>query len=84
MEYLCTTFYTDDCGDPGTPTNGNTMGTLVGPPDALILNTSLGAVVNHSCIDGYRLQGAVERECLPGGTWSAPLPDCIGKIIIHK
>jgi len=60
------------------------MGTMVGPPDAMILDTSLGAVVNHSCIDGFVLQGAVERVCLPNGTWSEPLPDCIGKIIINK
>jgi len=55
------------------------MGTMVGPPDAMILNTSLGAVVNHSCIEGFELQGEIERVCLPNETWSAPLPMCIGK-----
>ena len=59
------------------------MGTLVptGPSDTLALDTSLGAVVNHTCDDGFVLQGAMERECLPSGEWSAPLPTCVGKMI---
>ena len=65
-----------DCGDPGTPANGNTGGTLIDGT----LNTTLGAFVNHTCDDGFTLQGADERECLPSGEWSDPLPTCIGKI----
>ena len=56
------------------------MGTMVGAT----LNTTLGAVVNHSCIEGYTLQGAVERVCLPSGNWSEPLPICNGKIINYE
>ena len=67
-----------DCGDPGTPFNGNTMGTLVtiGPTDIRGLSTTFGSVVNHTCNEGYRLVGAFERECLSNGSWSAPLPTC--------
>jgi len=57
------------------------MGTIVGAPGAIILDTSLGAFVNHSCDNGFELQGAVERECLPSGDWSEPLPTCIRKFM---
>ena len=71
-----------NCGDPGTPTNGDTMGTLVraGTSNDLALDTTLGAIVNHTCDEGFEIQGAMERECLPSGEWSEPLPSCIGKV----
>ena len=57
------------------------MGTLVraSPSDDLVLNTTLGAVVNHTCDEGFVLQGVIERECLLTGEWSEPLPTCVGK-----
>jgi len=60
------------------------MGTLIraSTSDDLVLDTSLGAIINHTCNKGFVLQGAMERECLPAGTWSQPLPLCIGKMTI--
>lgn len=54
--------------DPGSPVNGDTMGT----------STTVGSTVTHSCDSGYVLVGASERVCLPNATWSEPLPSCIG------
>ena len=59
----------NDCSDPGRPENGNTIGD----------DTSVDAVVNHTCNIGFVLNGASERECLPSGNWSEPLPTCDGK-----
>ena len=58
-----------DCGDPGTPSNGNTIGT----------STTFGSIVNHTCNIGYILNGEDQRECLSNGFWSSPLPTCISK-----
>ena len=55
-----------NCGDPGTPSNGDTEGTV----------TTFGSIVNHTCNEGYVLNGANERECLANGSWSAPFPSC--------
>ena len=63
---LCITV---NCGDPGTPSNGDTEGTV----------TTFGSIVNHTCNKGYELNGANERECLANGSWSAPLPSCDSK-----
>ena len=69
-----------DCGEPGTPTNGNTMGTLINITSTdvvtLALSTTFGSLVNHTCDEGFRLIGATLRECLANGNWSAPLPTC--------
>ena len=71
-----------DCGDPGTPLNGNTTGTFIntGSADAgRVLSTTFGSIVNHTCDEGYRLVGESQRECLSNGSWSAPLPTCLCK-----
>ena len=60
----------DTCGDPGTPTDGSTD----------VTSTTVGSVVTHSCNSGFVLVGAKERECLPNGTWSEPLPFCTGNL----
>ena len=60
-----------DCGDPGRPENGNTS----------VVATTEGAVVYHTCFDGYLLCGKMERECLPTGNWSETMPSCVGKTI---
>ena len=56
----------DSCGSPGVPINGQTFGNL----------TTVGSIVNHTCNEGYVINGASQRECLPDGSWSAPLPLC--------
>ena len=58
-----------NCGDPGTPSNGDTEGTV----------TTFGSIVNHTCNEGYVLIGANERECLANESWSAPLSSCDSK-----
>ena len=58
------------CPNPGQPDNGNTIGD----------DFSVGATVNHTCNVGYVLDGESERECLPSGNWSDPLPTCNGKL----
>jgi len=66
-------FIVIDCGDPGRPDNGNTIGT----------STTFGSVVTHTCNEGYELVGADQRECISPdgitGTWSEPLPTCNSK-----
>ena len=62
-------FIVVDCGDPGRPDNGNTM----------VTSTTFGSIVNHTCNEGYVLDGADQRECLSTGMWSAPLPTCNSK-----
>ena len=59
-----------DCGDPSTPTNGDTV----------VHSTTLGSVVTHTCDEGYSLDGANERECLESGNQlTRKLPPCDGK-----
>jgi len=60
----------NNCDNPGRPENGNTFGD----------DFSVGAIVNHTCNVGYVLNGASERECLPSGNWSEPLPICDGML----
>ena len=57
-----------DCGDPGTPENG----------DRELEMTTLGSIVRYSCRKGYYLAGDTERECLARGQWSGKLPICKG------
>jgi len=45
----------------------------------MVTATTVGSVANHTCDEGYVLVGADERECLPTGMWSAPLPTCNSK-----
>ena len=71
-----------ECGDPGTPLNGNTTGTFIntGSEDAgRVLSTTFGSIVNHMCDEGYRLVGESQRECLSNESWLALLP-----MFIHK
>lgn len=60
-----------DCGDPGVPSNGNTM----------VTNTVYSSIVNHTCNAGYALNGANQRKCLASGNWLKPLPFCESKYI---
>ena len=63
-----------DCGDPGTPTNGQR--TLSG--------TTYNAGVFYTCNEGYTLQGQQIRICRSTGLWSERLPVCTGgKLTVH-
>ncbi|NWT85967.1 CR1L protein, partial [Lanius ludovicianus] len=35
-----------------------------------------GLLLNFSCDEGFRLQGAAQSRCLADGTWHPPLPTC--------
>ena len=60
-----------NCGDPGTPANGNTF----------ITTTTFDSVVNHTCNEGFILNGASQRTCLENSSWSDSLPTCNRKFI---
>jgi len=62
-----------DCGNPGVPQNGVTI----------VTTTTIGSVVNHTCDEGYVLQGESQRECLANRTWSGSLPNCLSKFKLH-
>ena len=55
-----------DCGDPGTPTNG----------DRHPFSTVYTSEVLYYCSLGYTLQGSDRRTCLSNGQWSGNLPQC--------
>ena len=57
------------CGDPGTPGNGSTS----------VISDTVGSVANHTCNEGFTLEGASERMCLQNGSWSDSLPTCVSK-----
>ena len=57
-----------DCGDPGTPTNGQRS----------LSSTTNNSVVTYSCDVGYKLQGSNSRTCQSDGQWSASVPQCNG------
>lgn len=55
-----------DCGDPGQPANGMTIGN----------NFTFQAQINISCKTGHRVNGSEVLQCEPTGNWSHPLPTC--------
>ena len=59
-----------DCGDPGTPTNGQRN----------ISGTSYALVVNYACNVGYAIQGLTSRTCQSNGQWNGSMPQCICKL----
>lgn len=56
-----------DCGDPGTPTNG----------DKIETGSMEGDTVYYTCDSGFKLSGDVTRTCQSNGQWSGTLPKCI-------
>ena len=38
--------------------------------------STYGAVANFTCDDGYTLTGAISRECMANGNWSAGAVNC--------
>ena len=62
-----------DCGDPGTPTNGQRS----------LSSTTYNSVVTYSCDVGYTLQGSNSRTCQSDGQWSGSVPQCPGIHIVY-
>ena len=54
------------CGNPGTPTNGQRQGS----------DFSFEATVTFSCNSGYELNGEESITCEATGDWSHPRPKC--------
>ena len=72
---LCFCFVLVDCGDPGTPVNGNRNFT----------DTLEGSIVTYTCYDGFVLVGNSTQTCelTPDGAfWSYDRPQCRHMIII--
>ena len=67
--FLTTLFSAVNCGDPGTPTNGQRTGS----------STTYNSVVTFTCNTGYRLEGSGSRTCQSNGQWSGSAPRCIRK-----
>ena len=55
-----------ECGDPGIPVNGYTMGN----------NFTYASTVIFSCDIGYELQGNKTALCQANGQWSNNIPLC--------
>ena len=62
-----------DCGDPGTPTNGQRT----------LSSTTYNSVVTYTCDVGYTLQGSNSRTCQSDGQWSGSVPPCNRKFIFE-
>ena len=62
-------FSVSDCGDPGTPINGNTIGS----------SFTFGSIINYTCNLGFLINISSQRECLDNGSWSGSLPTCESK-----
>ena len=60
-----------NCGDPGTPTNGQRS----------LSSTTYNSVVNYTCDEGYTLQGSNSRTCQSDGQWSGSVPQCKGMFL---
>ena len=56
-----------ECGDPGTPTNGQRS----------LSSTTYNSVVTYTCDVGYTLQGSNSRTCQSSGLWSGTQPLCM-------
>ena len=55
-----------NCGDPGSPFNGQKLGTRYWT----------GESVSFICHPGYHLIGPATRMCLTSGNWSGVQPSC--------
>ena len=65
---FCSSSPATDCGDPGTPTNGQHS----------LSSTTYNSVVTYTCDVGYTLQGSNSRTCQSSGQWSGSVPQCLG------
>ncbi|XP_078381889.1 uncharacterized protein LOC144664619 isoform X9 [Oculina patagonica] len=55
-----------NCGNPGSPLNGQSLGSRYWT----------GESVSFICLSGYRLIGPASRMCLSSGSWSGIQPSC--------
>ena len=62
-----------DCGDPGTPTNGQRS----------LSSTTYNSVVTYTCDVGYTLQGSNSRTCQFNGQWNGSVPQCSSELEIQ-
>ena len=42
----------------------------------------VGSVANHSCDDGFLINGMASRACGANGQWNDSTPNCVGKCTI--
>ena len=63
-----------DCGDPGTPDNGQRS----------LVSTILGSTVNYTCNEAFNLVGSETRLCQSNEEWSGQLPSCVRKYHPHN
>ncbi|XP_068719046.1 sushi, von Willebrand factor type A, EGF and pentraxin domain-containing protein 1-like [Montipora capricornis] len=56
-----------NCGDPGTPANGERLGS----------EFSYDKTIIYDCVPGYQLSGTRTRTCQLDGTWSGSVPSCV-------
>ena len=71
---LTTLFPVVDCGDPGTPMNGQRS----------LSSTTHNSVVTYTCDVGYTLQGSNSRTCQSSGRWSGSVPQCTCKLLVFN
>ena len=62
-----------DCGDPGTPRNGQHS----------LSSTAYNSVVTYTCNVGYTLQGSNSRTCLSDEQWSGSVPQCMKSMFLQ-
>ncbi|KAL9961657.1 hypothetical protein ACROYT_G030647 [Oculina patagonica] len=60
------TIYLVNCDDPGSPLNGQKLGS----------RHWTGQSVSFVCDPGYHLTGPTTRKCMPSGSWSGIQPSC--------
>ena len=65
MFYICV-LPVIDCGDPGTPTNGQRN----------FSSTTYNSFVTYTCDVGYTLEGSSRRQCYSTGRWGGSVPQC--------
>ena len=63
-----------DCGDPGTPTNGQRT----------LSSTTYTSVVTYTCDAVYTLQGSNTRTCQSNGEWSGSVPQCLCEFLLIR
>ena len=65
--YVPTYVFSHNCGDPGTPRNGQRS----------LSSTTYNSVVTYTCDVGYSLQGTNSRKCLYTGWWKGSVPSAV-------
>ena len=68
IQYLICPIPAIDCGDPGTPSNGQRS----------LSSTTYNSVVTYTCDVGYILQGSNSRTCQADAQWSGSVTQCTG------